>query len=189
MSFSLGGALKMAENLASEPFSAYNFQVILHPDLSSGGLLNVIATGVLASMALGSFASIEGIGWNTDVHTVREGGVNDREHRLPGRTTCNELQLTKGLTLFDPMWEWYSFTISGKVKRMNGTIFLMTAAHTPKVGLMPSLNVPMAAWNFYHAWPRALEGVSFDASQSAIAIQRLTLAIDRIQKVSLTSLL
>jgi phage tail-like protein len=189
MSISLGGAVKTLENLALEPFKAYNFRVILHPDLSSGGLLSALATGFAASLALGSFASVEGIGWNTEVHPVREGGVNDREYKLPGRTTCNELQFTKGLTLLDPMWEWYRFTISGSVKRMNGTIFLMTDAHTPKVGLLPSLGVPTAAWHFYHAWPRALEGVRFDASQSLIAIQRLTLAIDRIQKVSLSTLL
>jgi phage tail-like protein len=186
MSFSLGGALntlesglKTLENLAVEPYKAYNFRVILHPDLKSGGLLNSIATGLLASLALGSFATVEGIGWNTEVHTVREGGVNDREHKLPGRTTCNELQFTKGLTLLDPMWEWYHFTVKGKVKRMNGTIFLMSDMHTP--------SLPTAAWNFYGAFPSKLEGVHFDASQSALAVQRMTLSIDRIEKFGLSS--
>jgi phage tail-like protein len=204
MSFSLGGALntvesglKTLENLAVEPYKAYNFRVILHPDLKSGGLLNSIATGLLASLALGSFATVEGIGWNTEVHTVREGGVNDREHKLPGRTTCNELQFTKGLTLLDPMWEWYHFTVKGKVKRMNGTIFLMSDMHTPSVGqkvgplpsvkLAPSIALPTAAWNFYGAFPSKLEGVHFDASQSALAVQRMTLSIDRIEKFGLSS--
>ncbi len=194
MSFSVGGALnklesgfKTLENLALEPYKAYNFRVILHPALSSGNLMSSIVTGGIASLALGSFASVEGIGWNTEVHTVRQGGVNDREHKLPGRTTCNELQFTKGLTLLDPMWEWYRFTMKGKVKRMNGTIFLMSDLHTPSFGPLPSGGLPTAAWNFYHAFPRALEGVHFDASQSALAVQRMTLSIDRIEKFSVSS--
>ena len=191
MSFSLGGIAKTALNQAQEPIKAYNFRVILHPDLGGslsilGGIKKIVG-GLGASVALGSFSSVEGVGWKTDVHTVREGGVNDREHRLPGRTTCNELVFSKGLTVLDPMWDWYRSTISGNVNRMNGTIFLMTDYHTPTGGLsfVPSTGIPLAAWHFYHAFPTALEGVRLDASQSAIAIQHLTVSIDRIEKVGL----
>lgn len=191
MSFSLGGVAKTALNQAQEPIKTYNFRVILHPDL--GGSLSIlggmkkIAGGLAASVALGSFSSVEGVGWKTEVHTVREGGVNDRERRLPGRTTCNELVFSKGMTLLDPMWDWYHSTVSGSVSRMNGTILLMTDYHTPTGGIsaVPSTGIPLAAWNFYHAFPTALEGARLDASQSAIAIQRLTVSIDSIQKVGL----
>jgi phage tail-like protein len=191
MSFSLGGMAKTALNQAQEPIKTYNFRVILHPDFGgSGGILGAmkkIAGGIGASFALGSFSSVEGVGWKTEVHTVREGGVNDCEHRLPGRTTCNELVFSKGLTLLDPMWDWYHSTISGSVSRMNGTIFLMTDYHTPTAGIsaVPSTGIPTAAWHFFHAFPTALEGARMDASQSAIAIQHLTVSIDRIEKVGL----
>lgn len=191
MSFSHGGVAKTALNQAQEPIKTYNFRVILHPGSGgSGGILGAmkkIAGGLAASVALGSFSSVEGVGWKTDVHTVREGGVNDREHRLPGRTTCNELVFSKGLTLLDPMWDWYHSTISGSVSRMNGTILLMTDYHTPtgRISAIPSTGMPLAAWHFYHAFPTALEGARLDASQSAIAIQHLTVSIDRIEKVGL----
>ncbi len=181
---SVGGALHALEQLATDPFKAYNFRVILHPDLSSGGLLSALVIGGIASLALGSFTSITGIGWETEVHTVRQGGENDRVRKLPGRTTCGDLVFTKGLTLLDPMWQWYRSTVSGNAFRMNGTIFLMADYQTPTFGgHVPSFELPAAAWNFYHAWPRKLEGVQFDASNSSIAVQNLTLAIDRIKKI------
>ncbi|HEX7683704.1 MAG TPA: phage tail protein [Trinickia sp.] len=180
----VGGALHALEQLATEPFKAYNFRVVLHPDLSSAGLVAALVVGGIASLALGSFTSVTGIGWETEVHTVRQGGENDRVRKLPGRTTCGELVLTKGLTLLDPMWQWYCSTMSGNVLRMNGTIFLMADAQTPTFGAhVPSFGLPIAAWNFYHAWPRKLEGVQFDASNSSIAVQHLALAIDRIKKI------
>lgn len=182
--------MKALEGAAFDPFKAYNFRVMLSPDFSTSGVLGAVGAGALASVALGSFTSVAGIGWKTEVRTVREGGVNDREHKLPGQTTCNELLFTKGLTLLDPMWEWYRFTLTGRVKRMNGTIVLMSDIHTPNIGAVPAVGVPVAAWNFYHAWPTALEGARLDASQSLIAVQQLTLAVDRIEKtISLGSLL
>jgi len=191
MSFSLGGVAKTALNQAQEPIKTYNFRVILHPGLGDSlsilGVMKSIAGGLATSYALGSFSSVEGVGWKTEVHTVREGGVNDRERRLPGRTTCNELVFSKGMTLIDPMWDWYHSTVSGSVSRMNGTIFLMTDYHTPTGGIsaVPSTGAPLAAWYFSRAFPTALEGARLDASQSAIAIQRLTVSIDFIQKLAL----
>ncbi|GLU34885.1 phage tail protein [Trinickia caryophylli] len=181
MSFSLGGAARALESLgavqalkglALDPFKAYSFRV------------------VLGMNPLGGFNSISGVGWRTEVRTVREGGVNDYEHKLPGQSTCNELVFRKGLTLSDPMWRWYSQTISGRVWRMNGTIILMSDLHRPspidimgtKISGLPAIGMPVAAWSFYGAWPIALEGAQLDASQSMIAVQQMTLAIDRIEK-------
>jgi phage tail-like protein len=168
---------------------------MVHPPFSASSLFSLkgaiaaiekIGAAAISSM-LGGFTSIEGIGWKTEVRTVREGGNNSYEHKLPGHATCNELVFSKGLTLVDPLWEWYRLTAVGTVLRMNGTILLMNDLHSPTVGSLPSFGAPTAAWNFYNAWPTALEGVNFDASQSLVAVQRLTLAIDRIEKAGVAS--
>jgi phage tail-like protein len=146
------------------------------------------------TLLVGGFTSIQGMGWKTEVETVREGGVNDRVHRLPGRTTCNELVLTKGMALLDPLWEWYSLTLSGNALPMNGLIYLTMDIHTPRGwgGYRPTAAPPQLGgiWHFTGAWPTALEGVQCDASQSLLAVQKMTLSIESIKKsVSLGSFL
>lgn len=192
----ISSVLKTVADLALvQPFKSYHFLVMVHPPFSAGSLFSLngvkaalqkVSAAAISSM-LGGFTSIEGIGWKTEVRTVREGGNNGYEHKLPGQATCDELVFSKGLTLVDPLWEWYRLTAAGTVLRMNGTILLMNDLHSPTVAGLPSFGVPTAAWNFYNAWPTALEGVNFDASQSLVAVQRLTLAIDRIEKVGLAS--
>lgn len=174
--------------LHQEPFRAYNFQVVLLPDFGYGmsgvsgmamGLAGA-AVGAVASAVLGNvvsgFASVTGMQWQTEVRTVREGGLNDREHKLPGRTTCKELVFSKGVCAIDPMWEWYRATMSGHVQRMNGLIFLTSGS---------PLSSPMSllgAWHFLHAWPTEFSGVQLDASQNVLAVQQMTLAVESIQK-------
>lgn len=170
-----------------DPLKAYSFRLVLVPSLSqlkAHPFLSVVAT--VLSGTVGGFTSIEGMGWKTEVRTVREGGVNDHVHKLPGRTTCNELVFTKGMAVLDPLWEWYSLTLSGQVVRMNGFVYLMSDLHTPTTGMtyMPTTGIPLAMWHFTGAWPTELEGVRCDASQSLLAVQKMTLAIDSIKKTA-----
>lgn len=196
---SVSSILHGAQDLAWDPLKAYNFRVVFAPDFDLGnagkalGLsrafgmgkaLGAAAAVATASVLVGGFTSIKGAGWKTEARTVREGGVNDREYKLPGQTTCNELVLTKGLTALDPMWEWYNRALVGRVQRMNGLIFLMNDRHSPTVSTyhLPTTGIPIAMWHFTRAWPTALEGVQLDASQSLLAVQSMTLAIESIQK-------
>jgi phage tail-like protein len=178
----------LASILDQEPFRAYNFQVVLMPDFGYGktGIASVAAglagaaAGAIASAVFGNvvsgFTSVTGMHWKTEVRTVREGGLNDREHKLPGRTTCKELVFSRGVCAIDPMWEWYRATMSGHVLRMNGLIFLTSGS---------PLSSPMSmlgSWHFSHAWPTELSGVQLDASQSLLAVQQMTLAVESIQR-------
>lgn len=181
-------AAQIAGGLIFDPFKAYDFRVIFIPTLGKGiaGKAVSAAAGTIASVLAGGFTSVTGLGWKTDVRTVREGGVNDREYKLPGPTTCNQLVLSKGMTLLDPMWEWYSLAVAGRVQRMNGVIFLMTDLHAPTApgSRLPTTGAPVAIWHFTRAWPTALDGVQFDASQSLLAVQSMTLAIESIKKTA-----
>jgi phage tail-like protein len=120
---------------------------------------------------VGGFTSVEGIQANVEVSTVREGGRNDTEYKLAGQVTYGDLILNSGLTYVDPMWFWYKSTLSGKIQRRNGTIYLLSHR-----------GIPVAWWNFYHAWPTSWEGPRFDSTQTLVASQRFTLAHEGIEK-------
>jgi phage tail-like protein len=158
----------LLDSAVFDPFKAYNFAVVIDHMLVAG------------------FTSVEGIGWKTDVHTFKEGGRNDRLHKLPEHSTCGDLVLSKGLTLADPMWEWYKSTLTGKVKRRSGAIILLSDYKLPSLklplGFSFNPSLPGTSWTFHNAWPIALEGARLDASQTLVATQRLTLAVERIEK-------
>lgn len=139
--------------LKLEPFKAYNFFVEVE------------------GMLVGGFSSVEGLESKTEVKVVRQGGVNDIEYKLPGQITCSDLVLKAGLTLLDPMWYWYQATLSGKIARKNGSIFILN-----------DMGVPVAWWDFYNAWPVQWQGPSLDASQNLVASQSFTLAHEGIKK-------
>ncbi|RKP46834.1 phage tail protein [Trinickia fusca] len=135
------------------PFMSYNFCVEVQ------GLL------------VGGFTSVEGLESKNEVLTIRQGGVNDVEYKLPGQVTYTDLVLKAGITSHDSMWLWYQSAMNGAVKRQNGSIYLLDDQ-----GNITS------TWNFYNAWPVAWVGPSLDASQNLVATQSFTLAHEGIWK-------
>jgi phage tail-like protein len=146
-------AVKRFTGLSMDPFKTHRF------------VLDV------QGLFVGGFMTIEGIGSRVAVETVREGGGNGVEYKLPGQVTCSDLVMTSGLTFADPMWLWYRCTLFGKPLRKNGTVYLMD-----------DLGLPVAWWHLFNAWPIEWEGPHFDASQTLVAVQRFSLAYERITK-------
>lgn len=122
-------------------------------------------------MVVGGFTSITGLGSKTEVRTVREGGVNDKEYKLSGQITYTDLTLDSGLTALDPMWLWYQSTLKGQIKRKNGSVYLLD-----------NRGIPITWWNFFNAWPVEWQGPAFDSSQTLVASQRFILTHEGITR-------
>jgi phage tail-like protein len=137
------------------PFKAYNFLVEVE--------------GIL----VGGFSAVDGLESKMEVKTVRQGGVNDTEYKLAGQITYSDLTLKSGITALDPMWLWYQSTLSGSIKRKNGSIYILDDSGIPNIW-----------WDFFNAWPIAWQGPSFDASQNMVATQGFTLAHEGVKKSS-----
>ena len=150
---------------AAAAFAQRNLGLHLDPFKSFSFFVEV--EGIL----VGGFTAVDGLESRTEVRTVREGGVNDTEYKLPGQVTYSDLTLKSGLTALDPMWLWYQSTLAGRVKRKNGSIYLLDDRGLPNVW-----------WNFYNAWPTQWQGPSFDAGQTLVALQSFTLAHQGIAK-------
>lgn len=142
------------------PFNGYNFFVEVE--------------GIL----VGGFSGVEGLEFNTEVKTVREGGVNNTEYKLAGQITYTDLILKQGVTAIDPIWYWYNSTREGKIKRKNGSIYMLDDRGIPNVW-----------YNFYNAWPSKWSGPALDASQSVVATQSITLVHEGIEKSILAAAL
>ncbi|QAU25016.1 phage tail protein [Dyella sp. M7H15-1] len=155
MALGINAAAAAAQRMGAhlDPFKAYSFFVEVE--------------GIL----VGGFTSVSGLESKMEVMTVREGGVNDKSYSLGGVVSYTPIVLESGITALDPVWLWYQSTLQGKIKRKNGSIYLLG-----------DMGIPNVWYDFYNAWPTEWQGPRLDASQSLVATQRFVLAHEGIKK-------
>lgn len=149
----LGGR---AVGVRPDPYGAYSFLVEIE--------------GLIA----GGFCELSGLEMKTDVEQVREGGVNDYVHKLPGSSTQSDLVLKKGQTDLDLLWNWHADVVAGKIERRNGSIYLLDAQ-----------GVPAMWWDFSRAFPVQWSGPALDAAAGQVAFETLTLAHHGLRRAAL----
>lgn len=145
--------LKRATGLRLDPYGAYNFLVEIQ--------------GVIA----GGFTEVSGLSIQTEVDRKTFGGANDREYTFVKGTKYTDLTLKHGLTDLDLIWSWYDDVINGKIKRQNGSIYLLDHS-----------GLPAMWWDFYEAFPIKWDGPSFNASSSTVATETLVLSHNGLAK-------
>lgn len=138
----------------SDPYSAYNFIIEIE--------------GII----VGGFSEVSGLGIETEIEYVREGGANDFEYKLPKGTKYPNVTLKRGITDYDIIWEWYNDVINGKIKRKNGSIFLCN-----------QIGSPLVTWGFFDAYPIKIDGPSLNATTNTVATETLTLAHHGLKKI------
>ena len=145
------GMALTAAGLRLDPLGSYNF--------------NVEIEGVLVA----GFTQVSGLEVTTDVFRYSEGGRNVGELTFAGKSKYTDITLTHGMTVSSSLYSWYMDVVNGKIQRKNATIYMLS-----------QLKVPVKWWNLYRALPVKWKGPTFDASQSAVAFEVLTLVHEGI---------
>jgi len=130
----------------SDPYSAYRFKVEIDGIIKAG------------------FTDVSGLTIETEVETIKEGGVNNYEYKLPKFTKYSNITLKRGLMDWD-LWNWYQTVISGIFERKSGTIYLFDH----------SVNEFQDYCQFFEAYPIKWEGPTFNAKNSTVASETLIL--------------
>ncbi|HXU23912.1 MAG TPA: phage tail protein [Tepidiformaceae bacterium] len=104
----------------------------------------------------------------TAVFPYAEGGLNDYEHKLPGKTTLSNFTLKRGLTDSSALWDWYSRFLSKKdrsseLKHVSIIQYDGTGAQVYK-------------WDLEDAFPMRWEGPTFTTTSSAMSFETLEIA-------------
>lgn len=136
-----------AGDLRLDPYAASNFIVEIE--------------GLVA----GGFVSCTGLQVEIESHEYHEGGLNDYVHRFAGRVKHPPLILRHGLSPLDGLWNWHRDTASGRIRRRNGTIFLLS-----------SQRVPVMWWDFRQGLPLKWTGPELQADRAAIAFESIEIA-------------
>jgi len=137
--------------LPADPFTAFQFRVTV-------GRRN-------GTQVIGGFSDVSGLGVETEVETLRVGGLNTTDVTLPGPTKfSSHLVLKRGLG--DPalLWNWYLSIIRGAITRENVTIDLMSPDRQRRV-----------SWTFVDACPIKWTGPELHAGTSAVAFEAIDL--------------
>lgn len=111
----------------------------------------------------GGFSEVSGLSVQTEVDSIREGGVNDFEYKLVKGTKYTDITLKRGLTDRE-LYKWYLDVIHGKIERKSGAIYLIDQEGNQAMD-----------WYFFEAYPVKWEGSALNATSSTIASETLVL--------------
>jgi phage tail-like protein len=102
----------------------------------------------------------------------REAGQLQVVHQIPTITTYNDVTLSYGLTASPMMWDWFLATTQGKVRRENVSIMMLDPAGSTNV----------LHWVLNRAFPKCWDGAVLRATAREIAIAKITLAYESLDK-------
>ena len=137
----------------THPYGAFNFVVEID------------------GVAVAGFAEVSGLDTTTDVIEYREGNQATTVRKMPGLHKFTNITLKRGYTQSADLWEWRKTVLDGQTQRSSGSVSLLNEARDVVV-----------RWNFHEAWPSALRGPSLDAGTSAVAIETLEIACERLER-------
>jgi phage tail-like protein len=141
------------------PFTAFNFSVEINRD-----------GGPLVSAA---FAECDGLEMTMDVKTIREGGANDRAHRVGGSVSYANLTLKRGMTSSFDLWTWFRDTVDDPRQRADAEVVVLGAdGQTERVRFQLSRCLPVK-----------LKAPALNAAQGGVAIEELQMAYETLTLV------
>ncbi|MDB4895689.1 MAG: hypothetical protein JWN15_1951 [Firmicutes bacterium] len=171
--------------LRTEPVVAYRYWIIMG---TSGSALET-ALSMAASLAAeaifdGGFSECTGMGSEQELYTYQEGGLIDKVHRLPGRTTHGNITLKWGMGFNNSLWEWHfnnarALSYGTSLKRKDGTIIGL-----PYAGIKDPLSLAAGAqvWYFRRGLPVRWTGPQFNATANQVGIESIEIAHEGLER-------
>jgi phage tail-like protein len=147
------------------PYPAYNFYIAL---IDTSSTFSSLTSGV-SGFVLGGFAECSGLDASLDIQEYKEGGVNDRVHKFPTRSSFANVSLKRGVGFGEDLWLWYEEFLNGEGTRRNGLIVLAN-----------ELRAPIKIWSFENGIPIKWSGPSLNATTSALAIESIEIAHEKL---------
>lgn len=159
----------------SDPLTGFRFSVSFSDQTSSGGgLLSAIGSllslgGVTPSVA--SFSEVSGLDSSIEMFDYKEGGRNDYVHKFATRASFGNLNFKRGVLLTPDLWQWFDKVRKGSYGARRG----VTITH-----LNPDGSAGIT-WNVNRALPLKYTGPSFNAGNSAVAIESIEMAHEGLE--------
>jgi phage tail-like protein len=114
-------------------------------------------------IVVAEFKECAGLQMQRSTEEVKEGGVNDYVHKLPGRNTYSPLTFKYGVTSSTDLWDWYVAGLyDGKVERKNFSILLRNVAGDV-----------VRRWDVLDAYPTKWDGPQLNTETNQVTIETI----------------
>ena len=123
------------------------------------------------------FQEVSGLNVTVNVDTYNEGGENRFVHRLPGRTSYQDLVLKRGMTLVSGVTAWCIDAIENfNYQPTNMLISLLNEDH-----------LPVSSWYIANAYPIKYEISGLNAENGQIVVESMTLRYEYYKTLNLSA--
>jgi phage tail-like protein len=148
----------MNPNAEPNPFTTFNFAV-------------EITVGSDPKQLCGAaFSECDGLEMTMEVKTIREGGANNRQHRLTGPVGYGQLTLKRGMTGNWDLWDWFQ-KVSNDPK---------VRAEVEVVVYGQERKAPVMSFLLTRCLPLKLKAPALNAASGGVAIEELQLAYETL---------
>jgi phage tail-like protein len=112
------------------------------------------------------FQSVSGLNVEFETETIREGGENRFEHKIPVRSKYPNLILKRGMVTGSKLINWCLDAFENlKIVPADMVISLLNEHHEP-----------LMSWKIKHAWPLKWNVADFNAEESKLVIETIELS-------------
>lgn len=112
------------------------------------------------------FQSAGGLNIEYDTETIKEGGENRFEHKLPSRTKFSDLILKRGMLTDSAVIRWCKNALENR--EFNPALIV--------VSLLNEKHQPLRTWKVHRAWPRKWSVSDFNANENSVVVETLELS-------------
>ncbi|MBW3633255.1 MAG: phage tail protein [Chloroflexi bacterium] len=144
----------MVASVRVDPYRSFNFRV------------------EISGTTTASFRECSGLSTDGDAVDYREGTDPNTMRKLPGLRKYANVVLKRGYTQNLELWGWYGNITNGIADRRTVSIILMNEEHED-----------VLRWELAFAWINKLEGASFNAAASEVAIETIEIVHEGLNLV------
>ncbi len=156
------------------PAVGFRFDVQIASPLGAAGMM----AGLLGLSPDGSFQEVSGFNTEMEFDSIREGGENRFEHKLPKGTKFTNLVLKRGLvTVKSTLGNWCMDTFQSDLSNEIEINDLV-------ISLLDHQRWPLMTWTVYSAYPVKWEVSNLNSMQNEIAVETVEFAYRRFERTS-----
>lgn len=152
-----------ANETVLHPFTAFNFKVIID------------VPGISGELCAAAFSDCDGLEQTLEVKTIREGGNNTRQIRLPGPASFATLTLKRGMTANFDLWKWFALQLEPGSANLRGTATVSLLASDGRT--------ERARFVLERCLPIKLKAPTLNAKEASIAVEELQLSYENLRFV------
>jgi phage tail-like protein len=124
------------------------------------------------------FQEVSGLSFEIETETLREGGENRFEYKLPKRAKYPNLVLKRGLLTGSAFLNWFKSAMS---TYFTVVLYEFKPADI-SITLLDEADQPLAIWNVVQAYPLKWAMSDFKSSDNALVIETIELAYQYFER-------